>query len=211
MAAPGGDTSLIVGGVLPPTIAAFNITAASDDQAEGPLVRYTTTAASSVDAGLISPFGVIQPRWAPYFYARIRTDPSAITSTRLAVGLVSADVAGNAGPATTGSYSTAQGAWLRYDTGVDGTAFWRTVTSSGTTATVTTTTSAIALDSAYELLIEVNSAVSQVRFWVNGVLAATHTTNLPSSSAALGYTARLRTLTTSARALRLGRLTWSSL
>lgn len=211
VAAPGGDTTLILDGVSPPTVATVNITPTSDDQAEGPLVRYTTTAASSVDAGLISPFGVIQPRWAPYVYARIRTDPSAITSTRLAVGLVSADIAGNAGPATTGSYSTAQGAWLRYDTGVDGTAVWRTVTSSGTTATVTTTTSAIVLDSAYELLIEINSAVSQVRFWVNGTLAATHTTNLPSSSAALGYTARLRTLASSARALRLGRLTWSAL
>lgn len=211
IAAPGGDSTLILTGVLPPTVATANITPSSDDQAEGPLVKYLTTAASGVDAGVISPVGAVQPRWAPYFYGRIRTDASAITSTRLAVGLVSADIASNAGPASTGSYSTAAGAWLRYDTGVDGTAFWRTVTGSGTTATVTTTTAAITADTSYELIIEINAAASSIRFVINGTAVATHSTNLPSASAALAAIARLRTLAASARALRFGRITWSSL
>lgn len=209
IAAPGGGTTLDTAGTVAPTVATTNITASADDQTGGALVKYLTTAASSVDAGVITGFGVVQPRWAPYFYGRIQTDASAITSTRLAVGLVSADVASNAGPASTGAYTTAQGAFLRYDTGVDGTAFWRAVTGNGTNATITTTTVAVAADTSYELVIEVNSAGTSIRFWVNGTLAATHTTNLPSTSAALGVTARLRTLTTSARALRLGRLTWS--
>ena len=155
VSAPGGDSTLILQGVLPPTVAAANITASSDDQAAGPLVKYLTSAASTIDAGVISTFGVIQPQWAPYLYARIRTDASAITSTRLAVGIVSADVASNAGPASTGAYTTASGAWFRYDTGVDGTAFWRTVTSNGTTATVTTTNAALAADTDYELTMPV--------------------------------------------------------
>jgi hypothetical protein len=149
---------------------------------------------------------VIQRRWAPYFYARIRTDAAAITSTRLWVGLSDAELG-----ALTAAPTTQNVAGFRYDTGLDGTAFWRTVTCDGTSATTTTTTRPIAADTDYELIVEANTAGTAVRFWVNGVLAATHTTHLPAATAALAYTARLRTLTTASRALRLGRLTWSQL
>lgn len=214
--APGGGSSLVVTGTAAPTVATTNITAAADDTAAGPGVSWTTTAASAVDAGILSAFGILQARWSPYLYSKITTDASAITSTRLAVGLTSADLAADAGPATTGAYTAAQGAWFRYATDVDGTAFFRTVTANGTTATITTTTAAIAANTAYELRIEVDSANATVRFYINvagsaQVLVATHTTNLPSSAAALGTIARLRTLTTSARALRLIRQAWSAL
>lgn len=207
VAAPGGGTTLVTTGTAAPTVATTNITAAADDTATGPKTSYTTTAASGVDAGVISAFGIVQRAWVPYMYTRISTDASTITSTRLAVGLVSAEIAADAGPAATGAYAVAAGAWFRYDTGVDGTAFWRTVTSDGTTATVTTTTSAITANNSYELIIEVNGAGTSIRFWVAGSLVATHTANLPGSSTALGYTARLRTLAAAARALRFSRIT----
>ena len=60
------------------------------------------------------------------------------------------------------------------------------------------------------MAIEFTTA-NTVRFWINGVLVSTHSTNLPAASAALAYIARLRTLSASARALRFGRITWSSL
>lgn len=207
IAAQGGVTYIYPDGLDNPTVATTNITAAADDTANGPGVSWTTTAASGVDAGLITAsLGVVQSRWAPQFYAKITTDASAITSTRLAVGLVSADVAANAGPASTGAWATAHAAIARYDTGVDGTAFWRFVTGDGTTATVTTTTVAIAVNTLYEILIEGNSAGTSYRCWINGTLAATHTTNLPGTSQGMGITARLRTLAASARALRLSRI-----
>lgn len=212
LTAQGGVNYTYPDGVDTPTVATANITAAADDTAAGPGVSWTTTAASGVDAGVISALlGIVQPRWAPLFYARITTDASAITSTRLVAGLVSADIAADAGPASTGAYALAAGAWLRYDTAVDGTAFWRAVTGSGSNATVTTTTVAIATATSYELLIECNSAATSWRFWVNGTLAATHSTNLPATTAALGFIVRLRTLAAAARALRFGRLTVTSL
>ncbi len=210
VAAPGGGTTLVTTGTAAPTVATTNVTAAADDTADGAGVSYTTTAASGVDTGVISAFGVVQSRWAPLFYARVTTDASAITSTRLVAGLVSAEIAADAGPASTGAYAVAHGAWFRYATDVDATAFWRTVTGGGTNATVTTTTVAIATATSYELLIEGNSAGTAYRFFVNGALAATHTTNLPTTTTALGYLVRLRTLAASARALRLGRLAVSS-
>ncbi|MCK9929422.1 hypothetical protein MXD62_19935 [Frankia sp. Mgl5] len=211
VAATGSSTTLGSYGMATPTVATTNITAAVDNQAAGPMNSYTTTAASGVDAGVLSDFGRIQARWAPYFYGRIMTDASAVTSTRLAVGLVSAEIAADAGPASTGAYAVASGAWFRYATDVDGTAFWRTVTSDAANATVTTTTAAIAANTSYELIVEVNSAATSIRFWVNGTLVATHTANLPAATTALGYTARLRTLAASARALRFGRINLSAL
>lgn len=208
--APGNGTSLVTTGTAAPTVASTNITAASADGASGPAVSYTTTAAPGVDAGVISAFGVVQPRWAPLFHTRIVTDASAVTSTRLAAGLVTADIAGNAGPASSGSFSTAAGAWLRYDSSVDGTAVWRAVTADGSNATVTTTTAAVAAGTVYELTIEGDAAGAAWRFWVNGTLVATHTTTLPAASAALGYLVRLRTLAAAARALRLGHIRLTS-
>ncbi|MBL7487086.1 ubiquitin-activating E1 FCCH domain-containing protein [Frankia sp. AgW1.1] len=211
ISAVGADTALAYTGTPAPTISMGNITATSDDQAEGPLVRYTTTAATNVDAGLISPFGIVQPRWSPYMVARVRTDPSAITSTRIGVGLVSADIASNMGPSTSAAYTVAAGAFVRYSSAADGSTFWRTVTGDGANATVNTASVAVAADTAYTIAIEFNSANTAVRFWINGTLVATHTTNIPSGSTALGYIARLRTLSSSARAIRVGRITWGAL
>jgi hypothetical protein len=205
VAAPGNGTTLVTDGTAAPTVATTNVTAAADDVAAGPGVSYTTTAASGVDTGVISAFGVVQSRWAPLFYARITTDASAITSTRLWAGLTSAELA-----ALSADPTTQHVAAFRYDTGLDGTAFWRTVTTGGTASTVTTTTVAIAANTSYELLVEGNSAGTAFRFFVNGVLAATHTTNLPTTTTGLGYLVRLRTLAASARALRLGRVLVSS-
>jgi hypothetical protein len=204
IAAPGGDIPLVLDGVLPPTVATANVTASADNQPSGPLVRYTTAATSGVDAGIISAAGVIRRQWLPSFYARIATDAAAVTSTRLWVGLTSAELAGLAANPTTQHVAA-----FRYDTGLDGTAFWRAVTSGGTAATVTATTAAIAADTGYELKIEVDPSGSPIRFWINGVLVATHTANLPGGAVDLAYTARLRTLAASARALRLGRISWS--
>lgn len=205
---PGGGTTLVASGVASLTVETTGITAAADDTAAGPGVSYTTTAAAGVTAG-VTAVGVAQARWAPALYCRLATDASAITDTRLAVGMVSAEIAGDAGPASSGGYTVASGFWLRYDSGVDGTAFWRAVTSDGTDATVTTTTAAIAADTSYELLMEVNSTATAVRFWVDGTLVATHTTTLPAAATPLGVVVRLQTLGAAARALRFGRLAWT--
>jgi hypothetical protein len=204
ISAPGGDTPLILDQALPPTVAVANITATADDQPSGPLVRFTTTAASGVDAGVLSAAGPIRTQWLPSFYARIMTDPSAITSTRLWVGLTSGELAALSANPTTQTVAA-----FRYDSGLDTGATWRTVTCDGTAATVTNTGVAIAADSSYELRIEVDPAGSPIRFWVNGDLVATHTTHLPAATTDLGYTARLRTLAAASRALRFGRLAWS--
>jgi hypothetical protein len=204
ISAPGGDTPLILDQALPPTIATANVTATADNQPSGPLVRYTTTAATGVDAGILTAAGPIRAQWLPSLYARIMTDPSAVTGTRLWVGMTSAELAALAADPTSQSVAA-----FRYDSGLDVGAYWRTVTCDGAAATVTATSVAVVADSSYELRVEVNSAGTAIRFWANSDLIATHTTHLPAATTDLGCTARLRTLSASARALRFGRLAWS--
>jgi hypothetical protein len=99
--------------------------------------------------------------------------PTDITDVRIYFGLVSAsplaytDLAGN----------SVTGAVLRYATDADGTAFWRTVTSNGSSQTVTTTTAAIASAGYYSARVEMESGVA--RFYLDDVLIATHTTYVP--------------------------------
>ncbi len=68
-------------------------------------------------------------------------------------------------------------ATLRYSTAVDGTAFWRFVTSDALVQSVTTTAVAVAPDTRYE--VKIVPGVDDYKCYIDGVLAATNTDNLP--------------------------------
>jgi hypothetical protein len=93
---------------------------------------------------------------------------------RLWAGCFSADPVGSATPAV--SYAA-----FRYAQAVDGTAFWRTVTDSGTgTPEVTVTTAAVATDTIFKLKIKFDT--SDIKFYVDDVLVATHSGTIPAPS-----------------------------
>lgn len=100
---------------------------------------------------------------------------------RIWVGISSASLAAADSP--TGAHVAA----FRYAISADGTAFWRCVTNDGgaDTGTVTVSTVAIAAATRYVLTVDSYDPAS-IKFYVNGVLAATHTTNLPTVTTALG-------------------------
>lgn len=206
ISASGVDTALLLDRTPPPTVATADVTATAERTAAGPLVRHTTTAASGVDAGLTTAAGIVRRQWLPSLHARITTDPTAVTSMRLWIGLASAELGGLDDDPTTQHVAA-----FRYDTDLDTTPYWRAVTCDGETATVTTTPASIAPDSSYELAIEADPSGTPVRFWANSVLVATHTTHLPGADADLACLVRLRTLAASARATRIGRIAWSLL
>jgi hypothetical protein len=210
--ATGGAASFQTWGCAAPTVTTPGAAAAQTDSSTGNQVQISTNTTSGNVASIVPSVGTgthSRPWLSPLFFARMATD-STITSLRLVVGMSSADISGNAGPASTGTYTTAAGAWFRYDTGVDGTAFWRCVTGSGSNATVTTTTVAVAASTVYNLTIEFTGNTS-VQFRINSAVVATHTTNLPSTSQTMGYQVSVTTLTTAARLLRLNHLTVNQL
>ena len=115
------------------------------------------------------------------FVVKTGTTLPTDATERLWIGFSSASLAAADSP--TGANVMA----FRYAIDADGTAFWRTVTNDGgaDTGTVTVTTFAIAAATRYELTIDASDPTS-IKFYVNGTLAATHTTNLPVVTTAMG-------------------------
>ena len=116
---------------------------------------------------------------------------SDVTSQRHWHGMVSADLSAVATP------TTQHVAAFSYDTTRDGTAFWRTVTCDGTTATITATSVAIVISTEYYLRIVLGP--SSVEFWIDNVLVNTHTTNLPGSATGMGHECHMTMLANSGR------------
>jgi hypothetical protein len=193
---PGLTTVASVGFSADPV---FTGTLANGDDATGCWLTFTTGAVSGNAAGFPGGFvfGMLQS-WRAESTWRVKTD-AAITSFRTWIGHVSAGLSTKATP------TTEHCAAFRYSTDVDGTAFWRCVThDGGATPTVTTTTAAIATNTAYTLRIV--HATGEVRFYVNGTLVATHTTTLPGATTALNGSCTAVTLTAATRAMKFQRV-----
>lgn len=141
--------------------------ASNVDTTSGPYEQQQTGTTSGNTAGRESSATVTQRSWSPIFAARILTGAN-IQNIGYWFGLSSATLAGIDTP------TTQHVAAFRYNITVDGTAFWRCVTCDGTTVTVTTTSTAIATSTVYRLRIELDDTNTEVRFYINDTLVATH-------------------------------------
>lgn len=72
------------------------------------------------------------------------------------------------------------GAYFEYDRSTS--ANWRCVTASATTRTKTSTSTAVAATTWIRLGVRVNAAGNSVKFYINGTLVHTETTNIPTGS-----------------------------
>lgn len=124
-------------------------------------------------------YNVSRLYWNPIYQSTIYTTENTLSEVRFWIGLFSASPIASSTPVL--SYIA-----FRYATDVDGTVFWRTVTDNGSgTPTVTVTTVPIAISTKYSLRFE--STPSEVKFYIDDVLVATHTTNLPADATDLGW------------------------
>jgi hypothetical protein len=169
-----------------------------DASGNGQFVQYTSNAAIDSDAGwLSSAFSQTRRTYEWIYDAFIKTGGD-ITNVRIWIGMFSATPMTAADPAI---HATA----FRYDTVADGTAFWRTYTNDGTTTgTVTTTTTAIAIDTTYRLRIVWATGTGTVRFYINGVLVGTHTTDLPATTTNVSHVEQVRALAAASKVIRIG-------
>jgi hypothetical protein len=96
---------------------------------------------------------------------------------------------------------------FRYDTGADGTAFWRCVTHDNSgSPTVTTTTMPIAAGTLYRLRIVCQAGFGNVKFYINDTLVATHTTHLPDTTQALSWLSKITNLNSTSKGFRFYRM-----
>jgi hypothetical protein len=194
LANPGAATLTTVGFAAAPTATG---TASNADDVDGPFVLYTSAATSGSVGGLNSAAAVCRRDWKADFAARIKL-PATITSVRYWIGLFSGSPTGSATPAI-------HLAAFRYDTGADGSAFWRCCTDdAGAAPTVTATSVAVTASTVYECRIRLKAA--SVEFWLNGAEVAEHTTDLPAGSTSLSWYATVTTLTAAARAIAISRV-----
>jgi hypothetical protein len=134
--------------------------------------------------------------WQPHYAAHVKTGAS-IADVRYWVGMFSNDpTSGGSNPS---GYDLAA---LRFDTSA-GDTNWMCCTKDATTLTATSSGVAPAANTAYTFRIEQDA--SEARFYINGSLVATITTNLPTSSTGIGAMVTLTTLAASAKTVKYGR------
>lgn len=193
---PGATTVNFYGLAAAPTL---SVTLSSTDAADGAWLNHASGATSGNASGVIAAaFTITRRDWQPQVDFLIKM-PATITLGRWQAGLYSASP--DAAPTNIHS------AFFRYDTTADGTAFWRCCTAAGIAPTVTTTTVPVAANTKYQFSIVCSS--NAVIFYINQILVAVHTTNLPTATTLLGYAARVTTLTNAARSIQWGRINLS--
>lgn len=167
------------------------------DDASGPFVNYASGAVSGNVGGLNSAATVCRGDWLPRFVTRVKL-PATITTARFWAGLFSAAPTASATPA-------GHLAGFRYDTVADGTAFWRCCTDdNGAAPTVTVTTVAVTAGAVY--MFRIVFGPTTVWFYINNVLVAAHTTDLPSMTTMLSWYATVTTLSAAARSMAVSRI-----
>jgi len=80
---------------------------------------------------------------------------------------------------------------------------WKCITRSGGTVTNTTTSIPVVAGQWYKLRIDVNNTGDTIQFYINGVLVATHTTNVPAPTTQLSIISLIvKTIGTTARTMQ---------
>jgi hypothetical protein len=195
----GGLTTLSTVGLAAAPVTSGTATVLNVSTGQGQFINYASGAVLDNEAGVIAPtFDQTQRIYRPVSDFAIRT-PATITLYRLWAGLFSATPMASATPSL--HYMG-----FRFDTSAGDTT-WRCLTDNGSgTPTNTDSTVTVGGTTSFRLRIVVDGAGSNVRFYVNGVLRATHTTTLPTDTQNLGYCATARTLSAAARSIRFGRI-----
>jgi hypothetical protein len=166
-------------------------------------INYVSGIVIGNEAGWVSSaFSQTQLRFRPLWKAVIKTG-SPLTAIRMWFGLFSATPATADDPAISGM-------GFRYSTAVDGTAFWRCWSNDAAGGgLVTVTTVPIAADTDYILSIMVSEDATQILFFIDDVLVATHAANLPVSTTNLGHVERVTTLDVVAKNIRISKVALS--
>jgi hypothetical protein len=190
------DTTFTAVGLPAPTLLSGTAGTADTTDTAYQMVKYTTSTTSGNAVSVSGPFTTTQPSYLPLFYAVVRTDPAAVTSTRIYVGLTQSSLDQ---VATLAAANTVKNCTFRYDTGIGDAAFFAE-SSDGTTASASTTSVSVAAATTYVLQIDQHVS-GECDFYVNGVLKVAKTTNIPTGATAEGVESSITTLTTAARSL----------
>ncbi len=180
---------------------------ALNDQAENGMINYASAATTDALAGFMS-WQNTQKRWSPIYFSKLKTGANStdIQNVRIRAGFSSL---GGSNPfladVPLGRYAE-----FRYCPGTDGTAFWRCATKDSSGPTVTVTSVAVAANTIYEFLIDASPANGSIKFYLDGTLVATHTTDIISTTIGLNMFSGLATTAAAAKNIRLVMMGWTT-
>lgn len=166
------------------------------------MVKFPTDASGAGHAcGRNTAFTVLKATLLPSFSAVVRTDPSAVTSQTVFIGMVASSLDQIT---TLAGANGVKGCWFRYDTGLSDTT-WQACSSEGTTASCTDTTVSVVAATTYRLGIN-NTVSGTCDYYVNGVRKVNKTSNINTTNTALGWEATITARASSARALSVAKV-----
>lgn len=196
----GGLTTLNqMGFTTAPTVTG---TATNLNTSTGQFIDYASAAVLDNDAGWISSaFSQTRFDYRPNWRCAMRTGP-VITVVRYWLGMFSATPIASDDPTVHGfgfRFSTSAGDvnWMA----------WSNDNSGG--GTIVDTGIPVVADTSYLLVAIVNAGGGSIRYYINDVLVATISTNLPGAANNLGHVERLRTLEAVAKSIRLSKVALS--
>ena len=188
-------TGIIIGGTAD-TATTF-VTLSLVDDTTGEYINFLSNAGAGNGIGIrCTAFTNMSGNEKPVWTTTIKTGGAGadVADIRIWAGIAASN------PAAGDTPGVIQLACFKYSTVTD-TAFWRAVTCDGTTTTTTVTTSAIAADTRYVFMIDWSNPL-RVDFYVNDVIVASHTTNLPAAATRLGWIAEGTNVTATTKNLR---------
>jgi hypothetical protein len=160
------------------------------------VVRFLANAGVNSDSYYLDTAGIVRIGFDATCGWMIQTG-TVHTNIRMWLGLTSANLS------AIGTPTTELVAAFRYDTGVDtANTNWRAVTCDGASVTTTDTGVNAAVNSTGFRFIIITSA-SSIKFYINEVLVATHTTSLPGNT--VGHQVAVRTLDATNKRIEWGR------
>lgn len=168
-----------------------------DANSPGSWAVYNTAAVLNDDAGWnlagTNPFN-FRRNWAPATLEWRYQSGSAITSGRWWIGCFASTPLGSSDPAI-------HGFGFRFDTSAGSVNWWAWNNDGGSPGTLTNTGITVTSNTAYTLRVEFPST-SEIRFYIDDVLVATHTTNLPGATTSLVPYCMVRTLNAAVKSVR---------
>ena len=144
-----------------------------------------------------TPTTFVSRRGGPVLAMWVRTG-ATVSNARWYAGMLTAI------PAVGLPSAGAQGAYLRYDTGVD--TQFRLCTQDGTTVNCANSGTTPAANTEYLFVIDARESSSGVRLYVNGANAVENVSNLPSLTVNMGFVFAIENASTTAQSWGMGRI-----
>lgn len=192
-----GASTVSAVGMPAPTLSGTLTGISWNQDQRGPMLRHITGSAINDRAGVLPPsMNVVRAGWRPRLSGVVW--PNQLETTqRVWFGLFASDPALNTLP-------TFDHAGFLYNPSVVST--WQC--SSGDGSAANQQDSGVLQNTAFpkRLELEVDTVAGTIQFWIDGVLVATKTTNLPRTTVDLGYAIQLTTTSAEARQFYWGRM-----